>query len=69
MNCCSRWWSIPSRAAIGTIDLRCPSASSPRTYSSPAARWSFRASPPSISAVKSSSRGRASAISTGVTPE
>ena len=33
----------PSRAAIGSIDLRRPSASSPRTYSSPAARWSLRA--------------------------
>ena len=53
----------PQPPAIGTIDLRWPPASSPRMYSSPAARWSLRGSPPSISAVKSSSRGRASAIS------
>src|SRR6266496_2983052 len=68
MNCCSRWWSVPSRAAIGCIDLRRPSVSSPRTYNSPAARWSLRASPPSIPAANSASRGRTSAICSGVIP-
>src|SRR5437667_7520723 len=53
---------------MGCIDLRRPSVSSPRTYNSPAARWSLRASPPSIPAVNSSSRGRTSAICSGVIP-
>src|SRR6266576_2463715 len=53
---------------MGCIDLRRPSVSRPRTYSSPAARWSLRASPPSIPPANSASRGRTSAICSGVIP-
>jgi hypothetical protein len=38
MNCCNRWWSTPSRAAIGCIDLRRPSSISPRRYTPAVAR-------------------------------
>src|SRR5437773_4144138 len=53
---------------MGCIDLRRPSVSRPRTYNSPAARWSLRASPPSIPPANSASRGRTSAICSGVIP-
>ncbi len=58
MNCCSCWESTPRRAAIGSIDLRWPLVSSPRTYSWPLARWSQRGRLVSISPVNLTSRGR-----------
>ncbi len=34
-NCCSCWWSTPSRSAIGCIDLGRPSSNSPCRYRRP----------------------------------
>ena len=44
-------------AAIGCIDFRFPSSINPRKYSSPLARWSARANPPSTSAANATRRG------------
>jgi hypothetical protein len=63
------WCSTPNRSAIGCIDLRLPSNINPRRYSSPFARWSDRASPPSISPANASSRGLTWSISSGVTSQ
>lgn len=37
-NCCNPWWSTPSRAAIGCIDVRRPSSSNPRRCIAPFSR-------------------------------
>lgn len=66
-NCWSCWWSTPSRSAMGCIDLRLPSRINPRRYSSPFPRWSRRANPRNIPAVKSSITGRTRSIFSGVT--
>lgn len=43
-NCCRRWWSIPSRPAMGCIDFRRPSSIKPCRYRPAVARWSRRVS-------------------------
>ncbi len=60
--------SSPSRAAIGSTDLRSPSVSSPRRYTCPQRRWSFHANGSNISAANASNSPRTAAISSGVTP-
>ena len=59
MNCCSACSSPSgSLAAIGWIDLRRPSSRRPRTYCSPFARWSHRASERYICSANSISSAR-----------
>ncbi len=64
-----RLLSSPSRAAIGSTDLRLPSNSRPRTYACPQRRWSARVNASNISAANASRSSRTTAISPGVTPQ